>query len=420
MTVADGQTLAGAKESLAHRPATSASTTEVAIIGAGPYGLSLAAHLAGRGVAFRIFGTPMTFWSEHMPKGMHLKSEGFASDLYDPQSLLTLRDYCKAQNTAYADQGWPVPLELFCAYGLAFQRRFVPQLEQCEVTLLQHQDEGFVLSLSNGSKVTARRVVVAAGIADFAYVPECLQPFLGKQASHSADHVDLSGFRGQHVAVVGAGASAADTAALLHEAGAKVELLARSSHIDFHLQPSGRRKTWLEQLRNPDSGLGPGWRSYLSTRFPLFFHAMPLALRLRAVARHLGPAPGWFVRDKIVGKLPVHVGTQLVNAKAQGARLMLDLRRNDAALSELTVDHVIAATGYRTDLRRMPMLDKALLSQIQQIAHTPVLDRHFQASVPGLYFVGAVAANSFGPMLRFAYGARFAAQRVSTHLSGTK
>ena len=137
MTVADGQTLAGAKESLAHRPATSASTTEVAIIGAGPYGLSLAAHLAGRGVAFRIFGTPMTFWREHMPKGMHLKSEGFASDLYDPQSLLTLRDYCKAQNTAYADQGWPVPLELFCAYGLAFQRRFVPQLEQCEVTLLQ-------------------------------------------------------------------------------------------------------------------------------------------------------------------------------------------------------------------------------------------------------------------------------------------
>jgi cation diffusion facilitator CzcD-associated flavoprotein CzcO len=89
--------------------------SDVAIIGAGPYGLSLAAHLRARGVDFRIFGKPMQTWLEHMPKGMRLKSEGFASSLYDPDSKFTLAAYCKERGLAYADTGMPIPLETFTA-----------------------------------------------------------------------------------------------------------------------------------------------------------------------------------------------------------------------------------------------------------------------------------------------------------------
>src|SRR5580704_12695153 len=98
------------------------SKCRVAIIGAGPYGLSIAAHLKACGVDFRIFGSPMHTWTTQMPEGMRLKSEGFASSLYAPDSAFTLRDYCREQCIPYADLGLPVPLETFVAYGLRFQK----------------------------------------------------------------------------------------------------------------------------------------------------------------------------------------------------------------------------------------------------------------------------------------------------------
>ena len=104
-------------------------TTDVAIVGAGPYGLSIAAHLSQLGVPFRIFGKPMDSWLTQMPRGMLLKSEGFASSVYHPEGSLTLGQYCREKRLPYADIGTPVPLETFCEYGLAFQRQFVPTLE---------------------------------------------------------------------------------------------------------------------------------------------------------------------------------------------------------------------------------------------------------------------------------------------------
>ncbi len=83
---------------------------DVAIIGAGPYGLSIAAHLAGRGVDFRIFGSPMHTWRTSMPEGMVLKSEGNASDLYDPDGEMTLARYCADRGLPYKDLGFPIPL----------------------------------------------------------------------------------------------------------------------------------------------------------------------------------------------------------------------------------------------------------------------------------------------------------------------
>ena len=176
-------------------------STQVAIIGAGPYGLSLAAHLRARGIDFRIFGTPLNSWRTQMPKGMLLKSEGFASNLYDPDGAFTLKRFCADKSLGYADYNHPVPLETFCAYGLAFQQRFAPMLEDEAVVALERTGEGYRLVLDNGETLTARKVVVAVGAGHFRFVPEPLKALPAEYLSHAADHHDLSRFAGRDVIV---------------------------------------------------------------------------------------------------------------------------------------------------------------------------------------------------------------------------
>ena len=71
------------------------------------------------------------------------------------------------------------------------------------------------------------------------------------------------------------------------------------------------------------------------------------------------------------------------------------------------------ATGYRVDLDRHPVLAPTLASSLQRLNGSPQLKRGLEASVPGLHFVGAAAAASFGPLMRFVAGAGYAARAVA-------
>jgi thioredoxin reductase len=388
---------------------------DTVIIGAGPYGLSIAAHLAKSSLTFRIFGSPMQSWRSHMPKGMLLKSEGFASSLDDPDSSFTLRHYCEEMNLPFDDVGTPVPLDVFSAYGLEFQKRLVPTLEQTDITSVSRASEGFELETADGQTVHARTVIVATGITHFSYLPPFLVDLPGSHVSHSSQHHDLSSFRGKTVVVLGAGASAVDIAAILHEEGSQVQLVARRQAIAFHTKTKEPRSL-LQRLRVPRSGLGIGWRSRLCTDAPLLFHLMPQEFRFRTVRNLLGPAPGWFVRDKVVGKFPLHLACKIQSASIEDGKVHLKIVEKDGSNSELIADHVISATGYQVSISRMGFLDEALRSQLHKVEDTPVLSSHFETSVPGLYMVGLVSANSFGPLTRFAYGAKFTAKRISKHV----
>ena len=286
--------------------------SDVVIVGAGPYGLSIAAHLAGGKLQSRIFGTPMQSWRNHMPRGMKLKSEGFASSLYDPASIFPLRQYCSENNLPYQDVGLPVPLETFTAYGLEFQRRLVPHLEQTDILAIQRTSNGFALQTASGETLQTRSVVIATGITHFAQTPPPLSALPDGYVSHTFDHKDLASFHGRKVAVLGAGASAIDTAALLRDAGAEVHIVTRASFIAFH-SPGVEPRPLMERLKNPRSGLGVGWKSKLCSDLPLLFHALPAKLRIRAVKRHLGPSSGWFVRDKVEGHIPMHLNLSLIH-----------------------------------------------------------------------------------------------------------
>jgi thioredoxin reductase len=391
---------------------------DVAIIGAGPYGLSIAAHLRALKIPFRIFGTPMGSWRNHMAQGTSLKSFGFASNLYDPGSTFTLAHYCQEKGLPYSEAVDPVTLENFVAYGLEFQKRFVPNLEQTDITALARAPQGFTLTTQTGERLSARRVIIATGITYFDNIPPVFANLPEELLSHSSQHTEVSQFSGRSVAVIGAGASAADLAGLLHEAGADVHMIARRDVIDFHEPPLPEPRPLHMRLLMPRSGLGQGWVQRICNDFPGVFHALPAKLRLRAVRRMNGPAPAWFARDKVVGKVTIHVGTNIKEASKNENGVHLVLSQNEGA-KELHVDHVIAATGYKVKLQRLNFVDPDLRREMQTLEETPVLSTNFESTVPGLYLVGLAAASSFGPVCRFACGAEFTANRIARHLAAT-
>lgn len=393
--------------------------TEVAIIGAGPYGLSLAAYLRARGVEHRIFGPVMRNWREAMPAGMHLKSDGFASNLYDPARQHTLERFCAQRALPYDALARPVSLDTFIAYGLDFQSECVPQLEEQHVTRLGRALGRFMLDLSGGTSLTARRVIVATGISHLEYLPPELDDLGPQRCSHSSACNDPSRFAGRRVLVLGAGASATDIAVLLHKAGASVELVARHA-LQFHLPPGPGPRTPLQRMRRPHLGLGPSLRSTIYTAVPGLFRLLPARLRMRILRRHLGPAGGWFIKEPLFDNVTVHEGYTLLEARPEASGAVLRFQHSGGGMLERRVDHVVAATGYRASLERLPFLDSDLRRQVRVAGEFPVLSGQFESSVPGLHFVGLLAAGSFGPLMRFALGAGYTARRLGTRIGSAR
>jgi cation diffusion facilitator CzcD-associated flavoprotein CzcO len=389
---------------------------DVAIIGTGPYGLSVAAHLRKRGLTFRIFGRPMDSWLMHMPKGMSLKSDGFASDIYDPDDHLTLEKFCAERGIPYAHTGIPVRLDTFTGYGLAFQQRMVPEVEEKMVVSIDRSPDGYSLRLDDGENVRARVVVLAVGITHFEHVPENLATLPAEYLSHSGRDNEVEKFRGRKVVVVGGGASALDWAALLHEAGVEVQLVARQTGLKFHNKPTGKKRSLWERIQRPQTGIGPGWKASFYAKAPWAFHYLPESLRLEVVRRTLGPSGGWFVRDTVMDHVPQLLGYSAERAEVRNGKVHLHLRGRDGAEREVVADHIIAATGYKVDLERLTFLSSDIRSKLKSVASTPVLSSNCESSIPGLYFVGVAGANSFGPVMRFAFGAEFAARAVTKAL----
>jgi thioredoxin reductase len=390
--------------------------TKTAIIGAGPYGLSLAANLSAAGADFRIFGTPMTTWQNHMPKGMLLKSDGFASNISHPDPNSTLKAWCAERGIDYDDLYIPVKLETYQAYSAWFQKKYVPTLEDRQVIALSKTGDGFTLVLDNGETVEAERVVLAVGISWFRNIPDLFAGLPHELVSHSYDHPDMARFAGKKLLIVGAGSSAVDNAVLAADAGVDVSLIARANVIHYHAVPDPDNVSWLRSITHPSSGIGPGWRSFMCAKAPRLFRRLPESMRLRATKRHLGPAPGWFMRGKLTAK--TILGQTIAEVRPHHGGVLVTSHGEDG-VSQVQADHVMLATGYRPDLRRLPFLDPGLRAQITHVEHTPKLSDNFETSVPGLYAQGVLSANTFGPLMRFMVGAEYAGPRLVAHLVKT-
>lgn len=389
----------------------------VAVIGAGPYGLSVAAHLEGRGVPYRIFGQPMDSWRQHMPAGMMLKSRPFASNLSDPRGLGTLADYCAARGIPYDGLNGVVDLDLFVAYGLAFQRRFVSRLDRSDVVSVDNHGEGFEIRTATGGRFRAEQVVMAVGICYFGRIPTVLGGLPPTVMSHSYAHRDLSVFAGRHVTVIGAGASAVDVAIGLREAGATPLMLTRGAGPVFYpVEPVGPRRL-RQRVTHPIGALGDWLPFWLYEKAPGLFRRLPGPRRLALLKGVLGPASPDTLRARFEAGVEVSARTVVVGATLESGRVRLVVRSDDGPAREIWTDHVIAATGYRPSVAAVDCLSGRLRSVIRTHIGMPMVSARFESSVPGLFFVGLSAADSFGPLMRFVAGARFAANRVATELA---
>jgi cation diffusion facilitator CzcD-associated flavoprotein CzcO len=393
---------------------------DVAIVGAGPYGLSIASHLRAAGVNYRQFGEPMRLWSSTMPKGMCLKSQGFASNLDDPAGKYTLEAFCAETGRPYASYGLPVALGIFVAYGRWFQAKAGLEVDEVLVTGLSRRGNGgFELTLSDASRVHASRVVIAIGVEAFAYLAEPLASLPSSVCSHPSAHDDLSKFRGDEVVVVGAGQSALETAALLHENGASVTLVARTHDLRWNGDPLPLERPLYQRMREPESGLGSGWATWFYTQHPELFRHLPKGQRVFRARTALGPAGASWLRPRVEGKLPIITGHTMAWAKPDGNGVRLGLQTPSGPGQELIADHIIGATGYRTDLSRLEFLDDQVRSGLRVLAGSPVVGADYQSTVPGLYFAGPAVAPSFGPVMRFVCGSRHAAGTVARQLIGS-
>ncbi len=385
---------------------------QVAVIGAGPYGLSAGVHLKAKGIATRVFGEPMDFWAHKMPEGMLLRSPRVASNISDPVRAFTLEAYEAASKR---EPCAPVPLDTFVEYGKWFRHQLGPDLDQRAVLRVDREQPGLRLTLQGGEEIRSKYVVIAAGIGPFMKKPAVFQNLSPQQAIHCYEGRDVRRFEGKRVAVIGAGQSALESAALLQEAKAQVEVIARESELRWIGMHS-----WLHHM-GPISSLlysshdvGPLGISRL-VAYPKLVSHVPLRLRDRIRTRAVRPAGARWLPARLAA-VKITTGRRVVEAKAIGDEVTLKL--DDG--SERRVDHVLLGTGYQVDISRYGFLPSELARDIQQFDGYPKLASGFRTSVPGLHFIGATAARSFGPLLYFVAGTEFASRELVGYLSRTR
>jgi thioredoxin reductase len=384
------------------------TVNDVTIIGAGPYGMSAGAFLKHQGLRVQVFGKPMEFWSDKMPAGMLLRSPREASNIADPTSSYTLEAYEAASGTAPAK---PLPLETFVRYGQWFRQQLASDLNTTRVVSVQPLNEGFRVTLETGDTIMSRRVVVAAGVGPFASKPSQFAQLSAEQASHCYEGKPVAELAHKRVAVIGAGQSALESAAILHEAGADVEIIA---HIES-LRWIGMH-TWLHRMGPLSKMLyskhdvGPIGISRLVAT-PNLVARIPLSLRDKVRKRAVRAAGSRWLPDRLAS---VKISTNRSVTRAEAIGDEVELRLNDG--TSRRVDHVLLGTGYRVDISKYGFLPRDVVAHIRQFDGYPVVDAAFSSSIPGLHFIGAPAARSFGPLLYFVTGTEFTSKQLTRHI----
>ncbi len=377
---------------------------DAVVVGAGPYGLSAAAHLLGQGLEVGVFGRTLEMWRGHMPQGMLLRSHWWATNLSDPGKEHGIARFC---GESQYDKSYPLPIKTFIDYGLWFQRRAVPQVDETYVASIERRDDQFLVTLEDGREVASQVVVMAPGLCYYANRPEQFNALPPGLVSHSFDHRDFSRFAGRHVVVIGGGQSAIEFAALLHEAGAAVEVVARRAIV--WLPPDRMHvRTPLERILAPNASIAPGWDNWILDHLPYLFYRFPQVRKDSYNASYHSGATDW-LRNRVIGKVKLREGRTVTAVRVGDGKVTATLSDG----TRLSADHILLATGYRVDIDRLTMIHPSLRADIATDGGSPVLSHWFESSVPGLYFVGLTSLRAFGPLYRFVAGCGAAAWRVA-------
>jgi FAD-dependent urate hydroxylase len=365
---------------------------DVVILGAGPYGLAAAAHLRNiPGLDVQVFGEPMEFWRSHMPGGMLLRSPWAASHISDPRTALTMDAFGQQLGVQIPR---PIPLDRFVEYGLWFHRQAVPDIDRRRIARIDRVSQGFQVTLTDGEKLQAHRVVVAAGIGSFARRPKVFEGLPPELVTHVSDQRDVRRFVGKQVA------------------GGKVEVIVRASDVHWlgwraRLQKLGP----VAKLLYSPFDIGPAGISRI-VAVPDAVKYFPRSTQDAFRRRALRPAGARWLVDRFKD---IAISRARFVESVTPSRNRLSMRLNDGSLRE--VDHVLLGTGYRVDVTRYPFLSSELIQGLTQVNGFPKLTRGFESSIPGLHFLGAPSSWNFGPLMFFVCGTDYAARRLARYIA---
>ncbi|ALS29124.1 NADPH-dependent L-lysine 6-monooxygenase [Paenibacillus sp. 32O-W] len=363
---------------------------DIIFIGAGPYGISLAAHAKASGLSYVILGRPMHFWQNQMPQNMFIRTNPLFISFSDKDDFLTIERFAKETGTPLVS---PFPRPHFVEYAFWFARQtgieFTPEL----AVRLDCSDAAFTVTTDSGTRCTGAHVIVATGLSHFSYMPEVFSGLPSSLLTHTYGQTNFDRFKGKQVAVIGSGQSAWEAAALLHMAGSEAELLFRREAVHY---------------ANEDN-VASGLKLIESTEQ---FYLLPHEEKLKQwnAPRHGSVAP--FLKPFVEGKVKMTGGVTVEQAEAVPGKAKLTLSDGTIRM----VDHVISATGYRVDLDLLPFLPPSLLARIQReeapFQRFPLLNEHFESSVPGLFFTGPLASHTHGRAFGFVAGLRHACRSI--------
>jgi thioredoxin reductase len=371
--------------------------TDLLVVGAGPYGLGVAAYARSLGVDPLIVGRPMAFWREQMPAGMLLRSSWDWH--YDPNSVNTIEAWLDETGRTKANIE-PFALADYLEYATWFE--VVSGLAPVDLPIQRidlRPDGRFDAVFVDGETVTAHNVVLALGFAHFAHIPEEIAAVLpAEHVAHTVDFVDFSNAAGKRFAIDGGRQSAYEWAALLHEAGA-----ASVDVIHRHRIPNFAPADW-------------SWTTPVVERIaqdPVWYRALDDAQKrkigFRLWLEGRGKLEPWLTPRLDSPTVRSHP-FRTISGSDIGPDGAIDLRLDDG--TTLGVDQVVLATGYRADIQRVPMLTAGnAIDHIEIVNGFPVLDPTFQMSAPGLYATSMLATRDFSSLFAFTVAVR-ASSRV--------
>jgi FAD-dependent urate hydroxylase len=370
------------------------------VIGAGPYGLATAARTKSAGIEQLVVGKPMAFWRENMPAGMFLRS---GPDWHlDAAGVHTFMAYLDERGIDPSDVD-PIPVALFLDYVDWFEERADVDVMPELVWDLSKPDGRFVATLESGRRVSADAVVAAPGISHFTVIPEWVGRSLSQgRWTHTCHLVRFDQLRGKRVLIVGGRQSAFEWAALLAD-GDAAEI-----HVVYrHYTPEFAASDWhfVDPLMDLTATV-PGW-----------FRNLPSEER-EAIAKRFWAEGRLKLEPWLTPRLEKPSVHRWPNRSVTACEEVPD-GEIEARLStgeRLAVDHVVLATGYKPDMREVPYLS-GVIDRMELADGFPVLDDHFQSSVPGLFVTGFPATRDFGPFFGFVRGCPVAATLTTAGLA---
>ena len=386
-------------------------STDVAVIGAGPYGLAATAFLRHQGTATHTFGEVMGSWRHQMPRGMILRSKERASSIAHPVPGHTITSWARAHDIPLDN---PASRDHFLAYGDWIAERIVPDLDQRRVEQVVREGSGFSVHLDDGDRLHAERVVMAVGLLNMERsVPELANLPEGS-VSHVAHHEDLSPFVGKRVLVLGLGQSALENAAILADLGVDVSVTARAKAPHWLGPHRAGTPTFRQKWRVPPTDVGGRATGWIAAA-PETYRRLPARAQLEVRKRCLFPAGSHNLRVRLEN-VPFHLGSGIRAAEFTGGEIVVTLQDG----STLKADHIMAGSGYDYDVARYDLLDKELLGEVELLDGFPKLGKGFESSARGLHFLGAPAVRSFGPVNRFVTGTWYAGPEIARRIAGKR